>query len=202
MWGWLAGWACGRWGRGWRPSSLPRAGGRGLGAPESALPQPPRPGVPSPSPRCLRALQPFPQFGPCDGCFHPDSPFYSQNPRVTLRDEAFRNKTRTERRGKVGGAELHFRTPLGEAAALRLGEHPQVRSGGTEMERPQHPPQVGQQDSGPLCHSVEPTPRASLPTRAGRGAMPVQEPRSKHQAVGVGAGPTGSAWVWLPGVRH
>lgn len=58
------------------------------------------------------------------------------------------------------------------------------------MACPPHWPRVGQQGSGPLCHSLEPTFRASLPTRAGGGAAPVLEPPSKQQAVGVGAGPT------------
>ena len=155
--------------------------------------------VPSPSlhaqeshPRLRGASMHFSRFpslgGPCDGCFHPDSPFYSQNPRVTLRDEAFRNKTRTERRGKVGGAELHFRTPLGEAAALRLGEHPQVRSGGTETERPQHPHRWVSKTRGPSATAWSPPPGPPCrPVQAG-GPCPSRSPA-----------PSTRQWEWVQG---
>lgn len=189
--------ACGRWGRGWE-AKQPAMGRGAARCPES--PSPPRPlhpGSPIPvSLRCLCALQPFPQ----SGALPSRQPLFTKNPRVTRRMKLSgtrRNRTKGKMGHSVSGGH-----PWGRAA-LRLGEHPQVRSRGVEMACPPHWPRVGQQGSGPLCHSLEPTFRL-LPTRAGGGGRAC--PGAPLQAAGGGSGCRAHSPQGPPGcgsrVRH
>lgn len=78
----------------------------------------------------------------------------------------------------------------GGGGSPEAGGAPPCQERGTET-GPQHQPWVGQQDSGPLSAAAW-SPPPGLPCQPVQAVgVPIWEPRSKYQAVGVGAGPMG-----------